>query len=612
MSNRIDFFQSTQRQLALPSATVWILLDGSLCPYLELMEIVRSSWPEFSWARLAYNPAAYLGAGLTAAEEIEAELIIGKSLCIRQVYNGVPPCSSVFSFPIFAGQIEGIETKIGPSGERVEVIAKDFSANLKRITVYGQRVMDLNDSTLFLAGADTIFNEDGKANAAVESIENNGKNYIVFCAEPSQGRFWNYAEVIYYLLCEYLSNSELQTPDIEQLKKLTGGQTVRDLDVTGLNLLQALHRCCERLGLMFKFVPRLVPTGPAQAIVFYKNASGRAVELNYQANGGQYSISKTNVAQLHSKKDFWPITHKYIIQGDFRVYEATFELIKGWDGSREDIDYDKFSPSTNPDFYQEKDVYRKWCLNEAGDYSGIPYNRGDAFDFSKIFGSGKFIRRRRRFWPTLTTDKQGKSLGYFLQVSFDNGAHWWQYLNAFNNLLDECGIWLSSDQLDINTWVAAIKGMLRFRITASVVSDERLSCAIANGPVDSVTRVIEHVITLPRQFKYRKISNQSIFLNIPDEMVGVPDEVDDSTDLCTFVRQKAQMASKIIETVDIHTPYMIFDYQIGDKVTTSPESRDLLSCRNDNRSISWIERVQMDFEKQYTNLKIVRKRESQL
>ena len=608
MSNRIDFFQSTQTRLALPGATVSILLDGALCPFLEPIEIVHSGWPEFSWARLAYNPAAYTGAELVVAEDVETELAMGKRVCIQQIYNGVPPGAATFAFPLFEGQIEGIETEIGPNGERVEIVARDFSANLKRITVYGQRVGDSGGSSLFLVGVDTVFNLDGKPNANPMPIKVNGKSYITFCAEPSQGKLWSYAEVINYLLCEYLPNGQLQRLSVEQLQALTEGQEVRDLDVTGLNLLQALHRCCERIGLKFKFVPRLVETGPKQAIVFHKSGTGRAVELNCQPYGEQFSISKTNIASLRSRKNFWPITHKYIAQGDFKVYEATFELVKVWDGSHEDTDYDKFSPSTNPDFYQVKDVYRKWCLNEAGDYSGAPYNQGDAFDFSKIFQGGNFVCLRRRFWPVLTTDKQGRSLGYFLQVSFDNGLHWWQYLYAFNNLLDECGVWLSSDQLDVDTWVAALKGVLRFRITASVISDERLNCVVADGPVDSTVPVVEHIITLPRQFKYRKVSGQSIFANSSDDTLGVPDEADDSIALYEFVRKRAQVASETIETVDVQTPYLAFDYRIGDRVSTSPESRVLLGCKSDNRSVSWIEQVQMDFEKQCTNLKIVRKR----
>ncbi len=608
MSNRIDFFQSTQTRVALPGATVSILLGGALCPFLEPIEIVRSGWPDFSWARLAYNPAAYTSADLVAAEDIETELAMGERVCIQQIYNGVPPGAAAFAFPLFEGQIEGIETEIGSNGERVEIVARDFSANLKRITVYGQRVGGSDGPSLFLAAVDTVFNPDGKANANLVPIEVNGKSYTAFCAEPSQGKHWSYAEVIDYLLCGYLVSGQLQTPGIEQLRALTENQTVRDLDVTGLNLIEALHRCCERIGLKFEFVPRPVSTGPGQAIVFYKSGVNRAVELNCQPYGEQLSISKTNIASLCSRKNFWPITRKYIAQGDFKVYEATFELVKAWDGSREDTDYDKFSPSTNPDFYQVKDVYRKWCLNEAGDYSGDPYNQSGAFDFSKIFQSGNFVRRRRRFWPVLTTDKQGRSLGYFLQVSFDNGLHWWQYLYAFNNLLDECGMWLSSDQLDVDTWVAALKGVLRFRITASVISDERLNCVVADGPVDSTVPVVEHIITLPCQFKYRKVSSQSIFANSSDDTLGVPDEADDSIALYEFVRKRAQVASETIETVDVQTPYLAFDYRIGDRVSTSPESRDLLGCRSDNRSVSWIEQVQMDFEKQCTNLKIVRKR----
>lgn len=612
MSNRIDFFQSAQTQMALPAASVSIFVGGRLCPFLEPIEVLRGGWPEFGRARLAYNPAAYTGGEVLAVEEIETEFTMGERVCIQQVYNGVPPGAATFAFPLFEGQIEGIYTKIGASGERVEIEARDFSAVLGRVAVYGQRISHSDDATLFLSGVDTVFNRDGKANASQVPIQVDGRSRTVFCAEPSQGKLWGCAEVINYLLCEYLPYGQLHTPGVGQLRALTEDQTVRDLDVTGLNLLEALYRCCERVGLRFKFVPRPVPTGPSQAVVFYKSGTGRTIELNCQRAGEQLSITKTNIAGLSSRRNFWPVTHKYIGQGDFKIYEATFELVRAWDLADEDTDYDKFSPSTNPDFHQVKDVYRKWCLNEAGDYSGAPYNEGEPFDFSKIFESVNFAHRRRRFRPALTTDKQGKSLGYFLQVSFDNGLHWWQYLYAFNNLLDECGVWLSSDRLDANTWIAALKGVLKFRITASVISDERLSCVVADGPVGSTAPVVEHVITLPRRFKYRKVSGRSIFANLNDDTLGVPDEADDSAALHEFVRKRALAGAEVIETFDMQTPHLVFDYRVGDRVTSSPESRDLLACRSDNRSTSCIERVQMDFTRQCTNLKIVRKRLPQL
>lgn len=613
MSNKIDFFQSEQKRLVLAAASVSILVDGKLCPDLEPVEIIRSGWPEFSWVKLVYNPAAQTGALLKAAEDIVNEYAAGKTVCIRQYYNGIPPDAAAFSFPIFRGHIESIDTNLLLDREIVEIVARDFSANLKRISVYGQRLVKANGSNVFLAGLDTVFNPESKANAGPAPIKTAGKTYTAFCAEPSQGVLWGYAEVIDYLLCEYMLTGQLHRPTLGQLKVLTENQIVRDLDVTGLSLAEALRRCCDRIGMKLKLMPRIARTGPDQAIVFYKAGTGRTVELNCQQAGQQFSTSKTNIAALYSRKNFYPVTHRYVGQGDFKVYEATFDLVKAWDPNLEDNDYDKFSPSTNPEFYKVKDVYRKWCLNEAGQYTDAPYNQGDAFDFSKIFLNNNFAQRRRRFHPALTTDKLGRSLGYFLQVSFgDFDQNWWQYLHAFNILLDECGIWLSSDQLDTDTWFTSLQDILKFRITASVISDERLTEVVANGPVNSTAPIIEHLTTAPRQFKYRKVSAQSIFAGSIDPTLGIPDEVDDSNALHGFLRHAAATSSDAIEVFDIQTPSLAFDYQIGDIVSTGPDSRDLLACRSDNRSRSRIERVQMDFQKQCTNLKIVRQRNCRL
>ncbi len=90
--------------------------------------------------------------------------------------------------------------------------------------------------------------------------------------------------------------------------------------------------------------------------------------------------------------------------------------------------------------------------------------------------------------------------------------------------------------------------------------------------------------------------------------MGVADEVDDSAALYEYVRKKAEGSSEIIETTNVQTPCVAFGYKIGDRVTTSPESRDLLGCRGEYRSVAWIKRVKMDFRQQCTNLEIVRTR----
>ncbi len=598
MTNTIDLFQPDYHPQALPAATIAVFVDGALYEDLEPVEIVRGPWPEFSWARLE--------AGVLAPEQIEGRFAPGQEVRLCQLYNSTPPEVALAHLPLFVGQIETVETRIGDDA-RIEIVAKDGSAALQRITVYGQRVLQSDTSTVLLPGLETVFNPLGAANAALAAVTLDGKTRTVFSTGSNQAKAWTCADVIQYLLCEYVPSGVLHWPPLESLLALTAGRPVRDLDLTGLDLLEALHRCSEAAGLRFQFLPRLAETGPGQTLVFARGGGGREVELNCQPVGQSLSATRTNIAALHSQRNFYPITNRYIGQGDFKVYEATFELLPAWDPALEDINYGEFSASTNPEFYKVKDVFRKWCLNEAGDYSGAPYHQGPPYDFSRLFEQADYVQRRRRFWPALSTNAQGQPLGYLLHASFDYGLHWWEYRYAFNNLLDECGIWLSSDQLDVDTWVAVVKGLLRFRITASVMSDKRLTSIVADGPVGAAAPVVDHLLTLPRQFKYRKVSAQSLLASSAAGS-GRPDEADDSAALHQFVRQQMRAAPAVAETMDVQTPSLLLHFQPGDRVVSSPDSRDLLHCRRDNRSTTWIERVHMDVRHQCTNLHLVRQR----
>lgn len=603
MTNTTQLYQPECRRLALPAATMLASLDGILCDDLEPIEIVRSGWPEFGWARLAWKPSGQDAAAMRV-EDIEDRFAFGRTIRLHQLYNARPPESQTTSLTLFVGQIDGLSTTIRSDRETVEILARDFSESLRRATVYGRRVLRSDGSTILLPGLETVFNPLGQGNAAQVA----GFAHTLFSAGGLHDRTWTCADAILYLLSEHVPAGELAWPGLAQLLALTDCQPLRDLDVTGLNLLEALHACCESAGIEFRFEPRLVETGPAQAIVFHRRDRGRTVELNCQRPGEPLSVSRTSVAALRSERAFHPVTHRTLGQGDFKVYEATFELVKAWDPALEGTSLSRFSIHANPQFHEVKDVYRKWCLNEAGDYSGPPFNRGQPYDFSRLFEGADWVVRRRRFWPALSADAQGRSLGYFLQVSYD-GLRWWNYRHAFTNLLDECGVWLGSDELDLDTWVAALKGLLQMRITASVVSDERLACAVADGPVGSTAPVVDHVLTLPRRFAYRKVSPQSVFAQSSHPGLGAPDEADDSAALRQFVRRQAQASPAIIETIDVQTPTLRLHLRPGDRVTSSPESRDLFACRRDPRSVVRIERVHIDFRNQCTDLRLIRRRE---
>ncbi len=602
MDNRVDFFQSEKRELARSSGTAVVFVDDRLCGVLKPVEIVRGGRPGFGQARLEYNPVGCETGEMVSAEEIERIAPMGASMRIECVYG-----EGLRGYPVFAGRVEGIETRLGDEDETVEILARDFSAELERVTVYGQRV-SRDGQTELLPSLDTIFNPGGLGNASDEVVQSNGQSYRVFAEQEGAGRLWSCAEAMDYLLCEYLVVGRVARPSLARLRALTEDAVVRDLDVTGCNLAEALQRCCEEAGIQFRFDARDCETGPGEAIVFYRAGCGREVELNRQPKGQRLSVSKTNVAGLRGLRERWPVTHRHIVQGGFKRYEATFDLVGCWDSADESATYEQFSPTTNPEFYKVRNVYRRWCLNEAGDYTGEPCEAGPAFDFSRIFEGQAYARSRRRFRPCLSRDKLGRSLGYYLEVSLDGGQNWSQYTHGFNLLLDECGIWLSSDQLDTDTWTAAQGGTLKFRMTASVDSDTRITAVSADGPVGGMVPVVDRVVTFTRRFGYRKVSPYSLFANVSDGSLGVADEIDDGDAITAFARARAEAAAAVIERFDVRTLSLETDYRPGDRVVSSPESRDVFGVRHDNRSVCCVESVRMDFVKQQTELGVVRRR----
>ncbi len=83
MSNRIDFFGPEQMQLAVPAGKPQVFLEGQLCPFLEVSEIVRASDPGFSRARLTYNTSGLENANVILTECIETIVPMGKPISIH-------------------------------------------------------------------------------------------------------------------------------------------------------------------------------------------------------------------------------------------------------------------------------------------------------------------------------------------------------------------------------------------------------------------------------------------------------------------------------------------------------------------------------------------------
>ena len=293
MTNRVDIYQPERKELTIPAGGAFVFIEGKLCSCLEVVEIVQDS-SEFGSARLVCH---------TDSGQIENTVEIGKPISIKWLYNNLYPAGGAEGIVIFAGEIEIIETATGPQGESIEIVARDFSLALERINVSGRWERGVDGQVAFAATAKTVFNENGLPNATAEIVERNSSRIRVFAAEGVESRLWDFADIIGYLLCEYLPAGQLSIPETSRIRALTAGEAIESLDVTGRSLLEAISRCCEQAGVGFKFVPRLGETGPEQAIVFYRKGISRTVELNLQKQGERLSISKTNVWKVNASRN---------------------------------------------------------------------------------------------------------------------------------------------------------------------------------------------------------------------------------------------------------------------------------------------------------------------
>ncbi len=588
MSNSTEFFVPENKSLAVAACKLMVTVEGCLFPNISVMKIERQQWGKFDQAILLYND-----------NTLDVFDLVGKTITIQKVYRNNSTNQNE-NIAVFVGEIEKIKTTLDDTTEKIEIIAKDFSYIMNKITIRGQWRGLKNGNVIFAENAETIFNEDGQPNALPYQIDHNYSKLTVFTYKTFDNKYWLLAEVIDYLITTNTVAGTIQKPDLQQLKAITQNQIARDLDLTGLSLLEALQLCCDIAGLRFRFEPYFTDNATKQAIVFYKPGFGKKFQLRCQEKLESINISRANIASFSQIRKAKPTTKNFICQGDYKIYEATFELKKGWDGSLETANAEEFCLSESANLNLYKNVFRKWVLNETGCYTNAPYNAGEAFDFSYVFENASYIQKARRFWPTISCDKDGNSIGYYLEMSYDDGENWQIYDCEFKNLLDECGIWLAPDRLDPDYWVAAKKKTLKCRLTASVISDSKLVGQYCDGPTKGLCHVTNFITYYPNQFNFRKVNQNSILFNSNDPGIGKPNEIDESDLLNKLAIEQALAYTPKMVTTSVSTLLLDTEYNVGDLVCMT-NSRNITQL---NYKYNMIAEVQIDGTKQVTNLKI--------
>jgi hypothetical protein len=457
----------------------------------------------------------------------------------------------------------------GGAHEKNAILCLDYRWFINScLSIYGQYARtadDTADSFTHLSGRRCVFNEKGKPNRDVNAWTDGALAFHLFGSDE----YWTCRQMLSQILLQTLIRTHITATE-----GLEDALDVSDLEATPHHVIidtmpaiEAILRIIRPLGWTLR--EEYDFNGPKW--VFYK--AGRARydsrdsvtptilhDLWAPAPGELATASAALGYKLVTggriEEDIAAVVNSPVGLGAPERYEATFNLVPGWldadlvpDSGDDYVNVFKteaeIQQSDAPDdftFYTyyhalgsqfNRDVGRKWVLNEAGDYTGGSYNRGNAFDFTtvipaeKITAAGKKLYGpfRRKLLPCLTFDAGSvNSVGIRVELSLDGGLTWQDLAAEIANLEGECGLRLESpnlseildkqarvisggalDGFELNYWTSLCIDKLagsvwpawqtRLRVTASVQMDQRLRVSAAptanSGSPFRQTRVLD-------------------------------------------------------------------------------------------------------------------------
>lgn len=368
---------------------------------------------------------------------------------------------------------------------------------------------------------------------------------------------WGLPEAAHYL-CWALNAGQrfVRNPTLAEARAVLPndrGVLRNHLCPAGAYLPQQLDRLLDSFGYGWK----VEFSRGSRKIHFFARGQGPPRMLRLQEPGSALDMTQSNVESNQLKADVADRAFNIVrVYGEYKLHEFTAELVKGWDPAYDNAsDGDLQKHSNAWALIQEKEnVWRKWVLNEAGDYNGLRPGITRPFDFRAIFAPDSFLRRRRKLEPCLTQQWDNTPMGHAGGVYIE----WWDAggegepgqwvpidtLSAEGRqvriLQRECGIYF--DGLLPPAEIRDQASRAKVRITASVYSDTRSEVRIVRHPASLLSDFKEESVDVGSRFKIRKRHRSSRF-------VGTSRTVDE-TDDTPFMRN---FASRLIDNWNLAT-----------------------------------------------------------
>lgn len=347
---------------------------------------------------------------------------------------------------------------------------------------------------------------------------------------------WTLSWCIWYLLSTLNADeTNVANPSLATIAAAVDDAESLVLNITiptGTYLADALDLLLIPLG--YRWRVKRTALG-ARTFEFYGRNAGTLVAVRHQALGSALNTDAQNVEAAGMTFDITNLFNEVSIVGGPFSYEVTVELARAWPEASDTLD-DALLAKTAEGFEAVKNVYRKYVLNEAGDYIGLRSEIDGMFTSAfrtaltdtfteEIYN--ELTPMRRQLLPTLTVDAEGAPIGPHrgVEIEYRNpewdsehperGAEWLPIGNWGVQILEqECGIYFDGEFPPMEEATGHVtRANIRFRVTFTLATDAAVKDTATREADSPNEDIVPLTIDAQTKFRYQLISSLSKYYN---------------------------------------------------------------------------------------------------